>query len=112
MTSARILARASCRADLAGGTLDLWPLYLFHPGGVTVNLALTIMTECEIRTHRAPHIILRSRDTPDTYIVYARFKDEASFEHHQTTAFHERLVPPILATVAGEMDLKFYEFVA
>ena len=56
--------------------------------------------------------ILRSRDAPDTYIVYARFKDEAAFEHHQTTAFHERLVPPILATVAGEMDLKFYEFVA
>ncbi|MEO6119070.1 MAG: hypothetical protein ABIP12_00150, partial [Terriglobales bacterium] len=63
MKPARILARASCRADLAGGTLDLWPLYLFHPGGVTVNLALTIMTECEIRSHRAPHIILRSRDT-------------------------------------------------
>lgn len=56
--------------------------------------------------------ILRARDTPDTYVVYARFKDEAAFEHHQTTAFHERLVPPILATVAGEMDLKFYEFVA
>lgn len=58
-----ILARASCRADLAGGTVDLWPLYLFHPGAVTVNLALSIMTECVIRPHRAPHIILRSRDT-------------------------------------------------
>lgn len=63
MTSSRILARASCRADLAGGTLDLWPLYLFHPGGVTVNLALSIMTQCEIRPHRGRHIILRSRDT-------------------------------------------------
>ena len=56
--------------------------------------------------------ILRSRDTPDTYVVYARFKDEAAFQLHQGTDFHERLVPPILATVAGEMDLKFYEFVA
>jgi quinol monooxygenase YgiN len=56
--------------------------------------------------------ILRSRDTTDTYVVYARFKDDAAFQHHQTTDFHERLVPPILATVAGEMDLKFYEFVA
>jgi D-glycero-alpha-D-manno-heptose-7-phosphate kinase len=63
MSSGRIVARASCRADLAGGTLDLWPLYLFHPGGVTVNLALTIMTECSIRPHRGQHIILRSRDT-------------------------------------------------
>lgn len=56
--------------------------------------------------------IVRSRDKPDTYVVYARFKDEAAFQHHQATSFHERLVPPILATVAGEMDLKFYDFVA
>ena len=56
--------------------------------------------------------IIRSRDTPDMYVVYARFKDEAAFQLHQGTAFHERHVPPILATVAGEMDLKFYDFVA
>ena len=56
--------------------------------------------------------IVRSRDQPDTYVVYARFKDEAAFQLHQGTDFHERLVPPILATVAGEMDLKFYDFVA
>ena len=56
--------------------------------------------------------IIRSRDTPGLYVVYARFKDEAAFQLHQGTDFHERLVPPILATVAGEMDLKFYDFVA
>ena len=56
--------------------------------------------------------IIRSRDTPDLYVVYARFKDEAAFQLHQGTDFHGRLVPPILATVAGEMDLKFYDFVA
>jgi len=55
--------------------------------------------------------IVRSRDKPDTYIVYARFKDEAAFQLHQGTDFHTRLVPPILATVAGEMDLKFYDWV-
>ncbi len=56
--------------------------------------------------------IIRLRDTSDTYVVYARFKDEAAFQLHQGTAFHERLVPPILATVAGEMDLKFFDYVA
>lgn len=56
--------------------------------------------------------IVRSRDNPDTYVVYARFKDEAAFQHHQATPFHDRLVPPILATVAGDMDLKFYDFIA
>ncbi len=32
--------RAPCRADLAGGTLDIWPLGILHPGSVTVNVAL------------------------------------------------------------------------
>ena len=31
---------APARVDLAGGTLDLWPLYCLHPGSVTVNAAL------------------------------------------------------------------------
>ena len=55
--------------------------------------------------------ILRSRDAPDTYVVYGRFRDEAAFQLHQTTPFHDRLVPPILATVSGEMDLKFFDWV-
>ncbi len=33
-------ALAPVRADLAGGTLDLWPLYCLHPGSITVNAAL------------------------------------------------------------------------
>jgi D-glycero-alpha-D-manno-heptose-7-phosphate kinase len=32
--------RAPGRADLAGGTLDLWPLYCLHAGALTVNVAL------------------------------------------------------------------------
>ncbi|MBZ5589885.1 MAG: hypothetical protein LAO05_15120 [Acidobacteriia bacterium] len=31
---------APVRADLAGGTLDLWPLYCLHRGSMTVNAAL------------------------------------------------------------------------
>ena len=42
----QIFAQAPCRADLAGSTLDLWPLYLFPPGSVTVNMAVDIQTTC------------------------------------------------------------------
>ncbi len=31
---------APARADLAGGTLDLWPLYCLHPGALVVSTAL------------------------------------------------------------------------
>jgi D-glycero-alpha-D-manno-heptose-7-phosphate kinase len=33
---------------LAGGTMDLWPLYLFHPGAVTVNFAVNVLTRCRV----------------------------------------------------------------
>jgi D-glycero-alpha-D-manno-heptose-7-phosphate kinase len=35
--------------DLAGGTLDLWPLYVLHPGSVTVNLAINRRAGCRVR---------------------------------------------------------------
>jgi D-glycero-alpha-D-manno-heptose-7-phosphate kinase len=34
--------RAWCRVDLAGGTLDIWPLGLFHPQARTVNVAIDL----------------------------------------------------------------------
>ncbi|HEV7765859.1 MAG TPA: hypothetical protein VGQ76_12720 [Thermoanaerobaculia bacterium] len=44
----KVIVRAPVRADLAGGTLDLWPLYLFHPGSRTVNVAISYYAESEI----------------------------------------------------------------
>lgn len=58
-----ICTQAPCRVDLAGGTLDLWPLYLFHPGAVTVNFAVNIMTSCKITPLPGKSIHLRSLDT-------------------------------------------------
>jgi D-glycero-alpha-D-manno-heptose-7-phosphate kinase len=58
-----IVAQAPCRADLAGGTIDLWPLYLFHPGALTINFAVEILTTCRVRPLRGKRIQLRSRDT-------------------------------------------------
>ncbi len=37
-----IEAAAPCRADLAGGTLDIWPIGLLHAGSVTVSAALGV----------------------------------------------------------------------
>jgi len=58
-----ITAQAPCRADLAGGTVDLWPLYLFHPGALTLNFALEILTTCRITPLAGSRIELRSVDT-------------------------------------------------
>ncbi len=42
------------RADLAGGTLDLWPLYCLHPGSVTVNVALAAGVRVRLTPGAAP----------------------------------------------------------
>ena len=59
----QIYAQAPCRADLAGSTLDLWPLYLFHPGSLTVNMAVDIQTTCKITPRKGHGIHLKSIDT-------------------------------------------------
>jgi len=58
----KITAQAPCRVDLAGGTLDIWPLYLFHANAVTVNFAVNRYTSCELETRTDSKIVLRSRD--------------------------------------------------
>jgi D-glycero-alpha-D-manno-heptose-7-phosphate kinase len=58
-----ILTTAPCRADLAGGTIDIWPLYLYHSGAVSVNIALQIFTGCKITPRAGSEIVLRSHDT-------------------------------------------------
>jgi D-glycero-alpha-D-manno-heptose-7-phosphate kinase len=58
-----IVAQAPCRADLAGGTIDLWPLYLFHPGALTLNFAVNIQTTCRITPIKGRGLYLRSLDT-------------------------------------------------
>ena len=55
--------------------------------------------------------IIRHRTDRAVYVVYARFKDEAAFQLHQSTPFHQRLVPPIIDCVDGEMDLQFYDWI-
>lgn len=53
--------------------------------------------------------LLQSDDDPDLFLCVATFKDEAAFDHHMHIDFHDRLVPPIIACLAEDMDLKFFK---
>jgi D-glycero-alpha-D-manno-heptose-7-phosphate kinase len=55
-------ATAPCRVDLAGGTLDIWPIYLFHPGAVTVNVAVDRRAWCRVETG-VRGVRIESKDT-------------------------------------------------
>jgi len=58
----RVSSKAPCRVDLAGATLDIWPLYLFHENVVTVNFAVDRYAYCDVETRNDSRIVLRSRD--------------------------------------------------
>ncbi len=57
-----IESSAPTRVDLAGGTIDIPPLFLFHEGASTVNFAVNLMAKCRIETRSDDCIILQSID--------------------------------------------------
>jgi D-glycero-alpha-D-manno-heptose-7-phosphate kinase len=59
----RIETSAPTRIDLAGGTIDIWPLYLFHPGALTINAAISVRARARVESRADSRIVLRSEDT-------------------------------------------------
>lgn len=53
---------APTRVDLAGGTIDIPPLFLFHEGASTVNFAVDLLAKCRIETRDDRKIVLESID--------------------------------------------------
>ena len=75
----------------------------------------TLQHELSVLTHAHEprtlvYDVIKSRDRPRTYVVYARFADEAAFEEHQVSDFHARLVPPIMECVEGDMDFRLLDW--
>jgi D-glycero-alpha-D-manno-heptose-7-phosphate kinase len=62
----RLTTSAPTRIDLAGGTIDIWPLYLFHPGAQTLNAAISIRARAQIEERSDNRIVIRSLDTGAT----------------------------------------------
>jgi D-glycero-alpha-D-manno-heptose-7-phosphate kinase len=62
VTQRVVEATAPTRIDLAGGTLDIWPLYLFHRGSVTVNVAIDRRAWCRVETG-VTGVRIESKDT-------------------------------------------------
>lgn len=57
-----IESSAPTRVDLAGGTIDIPPLFLFHENAATVNFAVSLLAHCRIETRPDDKIVLESID--------------------------------------------------
>ncbi len=61
-----IEASSAVRIDLAGGAFDVYPLYLFEGGGVTVNIGIDIRTEVRLEIRDDSEIHIHSVDLDTT----------------------------------------------
>jgi D-glycero-alpha-D-manno-heptose-7-phosphate kinase len=62
ISTVRITSSAPTRIDLAGGTIDIWPLYLFHDGASTLNFAISLRAHVQIEPRADAMLELRSLD--------------------------------------------------
>ena len=70
----QISSSAPTRIDLAGGTLDIWPLYLFHEQAQTLNAAISLRAHAEVTPRTDGRIRLESIDT-SKFVEVARWQD-------------------------------------
>ncbi len=65
-TLRKLRSKAPTRIDLAGGTVDIWPLYLFLNHATTINLAIDLYAETELEevaySQGDAIVILRAED--------------------------------------------------
>lgn len=57
-----ITFQSPTRVDLAGGTLDCWPLYLFLGDPLTVNVAIDIFTTASLSPREDSKVVLITKD--------------------------------------------------
>ena len=85
-----ISASAPTRIDLAGGTIDIWPLYLFHAGAQTLNVAISLRAHARIDRRADEQIELVSDDT-----------------HRRVTLSFDRLSEDLTLPLLGRLAHRF-----
>ena len=111
-----IESSAPTRIDLAGGTLDIWPLYLFHEGAQTINAAISLRARCSLQPRSDRGLTIVSDDTGRRVDVahWSELRDNTELKllgrllHHfraEALEMHTRSESPVGAGIAGSSAL-------
>jgi D-glycero-alpha-D-manno-heptose-7-phosphate kinase len=86
--------RAPARIDLAGGTVDIWPVCLLEPGATTVNLAIDRFAKARARIRDDGAFVLTSADKgiERKHADLASLRTETDLPLHREVA--SMLAPP------------------
>ena len=99
-TRAPLVSSAPTRIDLAGGTIDIWPLYLFHEGASTVNAAISLRAHARVESRDEGGLEIRSIDTNRSLRVsrWTELSDRSELPLLALLARHYRLENATLTT--------------
>src|SRR3990172_5371190 len=88
MSNSVIESHAPTRIDLCGGTIDIWPLYLFHESATTINLAINLYAKTRIEPRNDSRIIIESRDLKKRI----KFDSIKNVRHNNTLSLATRAI--------------------
>ena len=88
MSNSVIESHAPTRIDLCGGTIDIWPLYLFHESATTINLAINLYAKTRIEPRNDSRIIIESRDLKKRI----KFDSIKNVRHNHTLSLATRAI--------------------
>ena len=90
----KIRSKAPTRIDLAGGTVDIWPIYLLLDRAITVNLGIDLFAEATLEVARAKSgdgiVTLRSED--QNHESKLKWSELATAHAHPALDLHLRLL--------------------
>lgn len=94
------MARAWCRVDLAGGTLDIWPLGLLHAGASTLNVAIDLAVQATVEPAVAGYAVRQE----ESWIEAASAAELASHPEAALVGLVAAALelPPFRATLASD----------
>ncbi len=93
----KVIATAPTRIDLAGGTLDIWPLNVFFDNPVTVNIAIDIKVSATVMGRKDSKIVFTSEDQRKR----VEFKNFESVHHRHALGLLSRLSTFFITSNAG-----------
>lgn len=100
-----VVAKAPTRMDIAGGTIDLWPLHHMIENKCTVNIALNLTASVEIRPSNDQQYHLESVDQKrNIRDSFANLKHDNSLPLHSLilrALWDEKLPPLHIRTLAS-----------
>ncbi|KAB2963438.1 MAG: GHMP kinase, partial [Thermoanaerobaculia bacterium] len=74
----KIRVTTRCRVDLAGGTLDIWPIGLLHPGAQTVNVAIDLPVRVELSARAQGYLVRQDGERHEAALVADLARDPGS----------------------------------